>query len=326
MSLSEYGSVEELFMSMAAIDSPSTDEDAFFEYLYDLLQDLGIAVAYDYSGNIVASASATELDSHEHLLFACHGDKVSTGRPIVPVSDGERISSDGQNSIGADNKAAIACLIWAMRGFELPIPIEIVITRNEENGLVGARAIDTSALRSKVGLSLDGESLIDVVTSAQHWFQIEARGSDHVHAIAESMTKVAGVTHVAESTETRTVNVFADTADAIWETQRVVRSIPDVRHRVTAIGPGYSVSNDSRIVSVVTTGMRAAGISPRLINERIGNEACIYNARGIAMPAIGVDVHQVHETDESVSIASMRVFTDVLVNVIALITDGSDTT
>ena len=311
-----FGSLESLFMALAAVDSPSGDEDRFLDFLADLLRVQGLSVAYDFTGNLIASASSDTLKHMDHVLFACHGDKVSTGLPVIPISDGTRITSDGRNSIGADNKAAIAALLWGVAQFDLPLPLEIAITRNEEEGLVGARSLQTSLLRSRRGVSLDGESMSELVISADHWFQIAVQDPQQASKVASDVERASGVRHVAASAENGIVNVFAEDALSLWDVQSALRSTTNAAVRTTVMGPGFRVPEYATIVREVMNAAKAAGIPLRTSHERIGNEACIYNARGIEMVAIGVPVSRAHEPDESVSIASIETLSRIIEHLI----------
>jgi tripeptide aminopeptidase len=89
-------------------------------------------------------------------------DTVGPGEGIWPVVEGETIRSDGTTILGADDKSGIAVICEVLRVLrEEQIPhgeIEILLTICEEVGLLGAKHLDASRLRARLGLVLDSSS------------------------------------------------------------------------------------------------------------------------------------------------------------------------
>ncbi|HUT87795.1 MAG TPA: M28 family peptidase [Candidatus Heimdallarchaeota archaeon] len=75
----------------------------------------------------------------EPLMLAAHADTVKPGRGITPVVEEGIIRSQGETILGADDKAGIAGIFVAVRTAVKHPPLEIVITRSEEVGLLGAK-------------------------------------------------------------------------------------------------------------------------------------------------------------------------------------------
>ena len=104
------------------------------------------------------------------VAFTAHLDTVPhEGRVEVTVADGV-YRSKGETILGADNKAAVTVLMeLAARHASEPPPVgvELVFTVAEEDGLRGAKALDTAALRSDFGFVIDHASPIgEVIESA----------------------------------------------------------------------------------------------------------------------------------------------------------------
>jgi tripeptide aminopeptidase len=99
-------------------------------------------------------------------------DTVTPGNGIKPRLDEDGyIRSDGTTILGADDKAGLAAMFEAIRVLkEQQIPhgeIQFVITVGEESGLIGARAMDGSKLRAKLGFALDSNGEIgDIAVAA----------------------------------------------------------------------------------------------------------------------------------------------------------------
>jgi len=153
-----------VFCQMVGIDSESGEEKAFLDYLVGLFeQDLRASCRFDGFGNLIARISAKNCADRPAVLFGCHGDTVKPGRGIAPVIEDGVVRSHGDTILGADDKAGIAELYEAILTAEQHPPIEIVITREEETGLVGAKNLDTSLLTAKVGFILDGDMVNSIV-------------------------------------------------------------------------------------------------------------------------------------------------------------------
>ena len=154
----------DVFCEMVKIDSESGNEEVFFEYLSDLFaRDLNADCALDSYGNLIARVAAKNCDGKFPVLFGCHGDTVKPGRGIEPVVADGVIRSRGDTVLGGDDKAGIAELYEAVLSAERYPELEIVVTREEEVGLVGAKNLDVSGIKSKMGFVLDGETIDSIV-------------------------------------------------------------------------------------------------------------------------------------------------------------------
>ena len=76
------------------------------------------------------------------FMLSAHMDTVEPGRGIKPIVADDRISSDGTTIVGGDCKAGLTAILEALDSIREDgaghIPIEVVCTREEEIGLVGA--------------------------------------------------------------------------------------------------------------------------------------------------------------------------------------------
>jgi len=152
------------FMEMVRIDSESGQEQEFIAYLKDLLTtEFQAECTTDDFGNLIATIPAKNSTRTEPVFFSCHADTVKPGKGIEPLLENEVIRSKGDTILGADDKAGIAELVEALRTADRHPPLEIVVSREEEIGLVGAKHLDTAALKSKMGFLIDMDALDAVV-------------------------------------------------------------------------------------------------------------------------------------------------------------------
>ena len=163
----------EMFSEMVQIDSESGEEERFINYLKDWLEkELGARPRLDSYGNLICRIDA-KASTAEPLMLAAHADTVKPGRGITPVVEEGIIRSQGETILGADDKAGIAEIFAAVRTAVKHPPLEIVITRSEEVGLLGAKNLDYSMLSAKRGFLLDSDVLDTVVIGGPSHFLID---------------------------------------------------------------------------------------------------------------------------------------------------------
>ena len=153
------------FCDLVRIDSPSDEEEEVAQHLIPRLEKLGLTVERDAHGNVIASEPG-ELP----LLLSAHMDTVEPGRGIIPVIQGERIVSQGQTILGGDCKAGVAAIMEGLESVieeDLPHrPIQVVFTRGEEIGLVGATNLDYSMIRALEAVVFDGNGPVNTITGS----------------------------------------------------------------------------------------------------------------------------------------------------------------
>jgi tripeptide aminopeptidase len=121
--------VAEAFMKMVRISSESEEEREFILYLKDLfIKELNAECTIDPYGNLISRIHPKQTAVTESVLFGVHADTVKPGRNIEPVLKDGIIRSKGETILGADDKAAIAELIEAVRTAERHPPLEIVVS------------------------------------------------------------------------------------------------------------------------------------------------------------------------------------------------------
>lgn len=161
-----YNRMKAHFLELVQIDSISKKELAVAVVLEKALLEIGAEVRFDQAGeavggeigNLIARFPGTDL-ARPTLLLSAHMDTVVPGEGIKPVCDGDIIRSDGTTILGGDDKSGIAIIIEVLRTLKEKSlahgDIEIVFTICEEFGLVGAKHLDCSQLKSKSGIVLD---------------------------------------------------------------------------------------------------------------------------------------------------------------------------
>lgn len=153
------------FCDIVKIDSPSGEEEAMAQDLTRRLGRLGFEIQRDAHGNLFATE-----DGDNPLMLSAHMDTVEPGRGINPRVVEGRIISDGTTILGGDCKGGVAAMLEALESIHAErldrVPVQLVFTRGEEVGLVGARNLDLSLLRAKEGVVFDGNGPVSKITVA----------------------------------------------------------------------------------------------------------------------------------------------------------------
>ena len=153
-------SVLDLFVELAAIPSPSGQEDAVAVVVRSYLADLGLVVEDDDAGNLLARLEPAERNGGGSIFLCAHMDTVPPVGEIRPVvgEDGF-VRTEGGTILGADNKATVAVLLEAARLLlsegRPHAGVELLFTVKEEVGLQGAKDFDHTRLQSKLGFVYD---------------------------------------------------------------------------------------------------------------------------------------------------------------------------
>jgi len=152
------------FFKMVQISSESGEEKGFIFFLKDLFtKEFQAKCTIDGYGNLIVRIPAKNTTTQESVLFGVHADTVKPGKNIEPVLENGIVRSKGDTILGADDKAGIAELVEAIRTAKQHPPLEIVVSREEESGLIGAKNLDVSLLKAKIGFLIDMDAVDAVV-------------------------------------------------------------------------------------------------------------------------------------------------------------------
>jgi tripeptide aminopeptidase len=152
----------DLFLELAAIPSPSGKERGVADVVLRYLSDLGLEADEDSFGNIYARIAPTAEGTP--LFFCAHLDTVPPSGELRPVVQDGVIRNAGGTILGGDNKAAVVQMLEGVRRVLVEnVPhagLELLFTRQEEIGLLGAAAFDHTRLQAKLGFVYDQEGAI----------------------------------------------------------------------------------------------------------------------------------------------------------------------
>lgn len=156
------------FKQISNIPRESHHEKEISDFLKNFAKERNLEVIQDKENNIIIKKPATK--GYENTPTIClqgHMDMVAVKDPSSnhdfqkdPI---ELLVEDGwvkanKTTLGADNGIAVAYSLAILDSNDVEHgPLEVLITTDEETGMTGAIALDTSVLKAKYLLNLDSE-------------------------------------------------------------------------------------------------------------------------------------------------------------------------
>jgi len=164
-----------MLLDLIAIDSPSGEEAAVSAEIARRFVALGGTPRQDAHGNLIADFDGTG----EPLLLSAHMDTVQPGIGIKPILDGDTLRSDGSTILAGDPKAGVTAILEGLTSLKesgaARRSVQVVITKGEEQGLVGSQHLDYDLVRAREGFVFDGEGPVSKVTiAAPSQYSVEA--------------------------------------------------------------------------------------------------------------------------------------------------------
>lgn len=160
--------VFEIFEELSKIPRGSGHMDQIAEYCTQFAERCGLRYVRDKANNVIIYKQGSKgCENAEPVILQGHLDMVWQKTPDCKIdflTDGIEIFREGDflrakgTTLGADNGIAVAMALCVLEGndFVHP-PIEAVFTTDEEIGMLGAIALDTSLLSAHKLINIDSE-------------------------------------------------------------------------------------------------------------------------------------------------------------------------
>jgi len=156
------------FEQLCAIPHGSGNTKAISDFLVSFAKEKGLSYTQDEANNVILFGDATPgYENHPPVILQGHMDMVCEKDEDCSIdmdTQGLDVTHDGQyvfakgTTLGGDNGIAVA---YAMAILADPTiahpPLEVIITVDEEIGMLGADVIDLSMLKGRTLLNLDSE-------------------------------------------------------------------------------------------------------------------------------------------------------------------------
>ena len=161
-------SVMDYFYEICKIPHGSGNTDAIANYCVNFAKELGLYVRKDEFNNVIIKKNASEDKKHSapiiiqgHLDMVCAKtadsdfDFLKDG--IECIKDGDFVKAKN-TTLGADNAIAVAYALSLLADDKISHPpLEVILTSDEEIGLIGANNIDVFDIDAKMLINIDSE-------------------------------------------------------------------------------------------------------------------------------------------------------------------------
>ncbi len=156
------------FEELAAIPHGSGNTAAISAYCVAFAEAHGLAHVQDTLGNVIIKKAATAgYEDHPAVILQGHLDMVCEKAPDCTIDfekDGLELAVDGDwlfaegTTLGGDDGIAVAMALAILDADDLPHPpLEVLLTVDEEIGLLGAAGLDGAALDGRLLINIDSE-------------------------------------------------------------------------------------------------------------------------------------------------------------------------
>ena len=156
------------FEEICAIPHGSRNTKRISDYLVEFAKKHNIRYIQDDANNVILFQEGTcGMENHEPVILQGHMDMVcekDADCPIDMANEGLDVTHDGKfvfakgTTLGADNGIAVAYAMALMADKTIPHPpLEVIVTVDEEIGMLGADVIDLSMLKGRKLINMDSE-------------------------------------------------------------------------------------------------------------------------------------------------------------------------
>ena len=156
------------FEEICAIPHGSRNTRMISDYLVNFAKSNDLRYIQDEADNVIIFGDATPgYEDHPAVILQGHMDMVcekDADCPIDMAAEGLDVTHDGKfvfakgTTLGADNGIAVAMGMAILADKTIPHPpVELLVTSDEEIGLLGAAAVDLSELKGRTLINLDSE-------------------------------------------------------------------------------------------------------------------------------------------------------------------------
>lgn len=285
------------FLELVTIAGPSRRERQVADKIKSELAEMGLSAFEDdagqqirgNSGNLIVNVKGN-VEGAPTLLFAAHMDTVPKAVGVKPQIKDGYIVTDGTTALGADNRAGCAEILEAVREVrEQNLPhgdLQLVFSVAEEEGLLGAQALNPKLLKADYGFAVDVFEANQLYTQGRHFL---------IHD-QEQPIDLTKLTH--------------EDVHAAKEAAKHSPIVPPSHLRLTEA--------EKKIFNLATDAMQDLGFEPEFHRiEWAGTDAIALREHGINAISLGAGEDNPHTTSERIEIADLERSTQLIRSLIA---------
>lgn len=175
------------FYQICQIPHGSGNEKALSDYILRWARELGLETVQDGADNVLIRKPASPgYENAPVVMLQAHMDMVCEKAegvehdfltdPIDWVIDGDRLSTGGKTTLGADDGMGVALAMAVLEAQGLGHPaLEVLFTTMEEEDLSGAERFDKSAMKARYLINLDHDNDREVLCGSCGGMQVDVR-------------------------------------------------------------------------------------------------------------------------------------------------------
>ena len=157
------------FEEISKIPHGSGNTDKIADYLVAFASERGLYVRRDEANNVIIKKAATPgYEDRPGVIIQGHTDMVEAVKPgydinlntdaLRLVREGDLLSADG-TTLGADDGTAVAYALALLDSDDIPHPeLNVILTSDEEIGLLGATALDPYDVTARLLINIDTDT------------------------------------------------------------------------------------------------------------------------------------------------------------------------
>ena len=149
----------DIFYNLTSIPSPSLHEEKVVDWVREFCKKEGLNFMTDSYNNVVIKLPATD-SSKPMMALSSHMDVVGDDSPVTPILDGYFIHANNR-TLGGDDKFGMSAALKLLKDTKNSDMkhggLEVVFTRDEENGMSGIHNFDFNNLDSKYVIVCDAD-------------------------------------------------------------------------------------------------------------------------------------------------------------------------
>lgn len=163
-----FSRVLEIFKQLCKIPHGSGNTQYISDFCTDFAASLSLRYIRDNAGNVIIFKGGTDgyelcptviIQGHLDMVAVKNADcKINMETDGLDIKEDENFLWADGTSLGGDDGIAVAYALALAESTDIPHPpLEIVLTTDEEIGMDGAKALDTSVLNGHTLINLDSE-------------------------------------------------------------------------------------------------------------------------------------------------------------------------
>jgi dipeptidase D len=183
----------EFFKQITKIPRPSGSEEKILEYLKNLAMQNSWHCEVDEFNNVLikkqnANIRPLILQAHTDMVCVSEEKDFDFENKSITLLEKDGYFTADRTSLGADNGVGVA-LALAMLKEDLPMNLEVLFTSEEETTMQGANNFDTSKLKGKHMISLDGsaKATVDISSASSTIVEFDLGGTKKFHFANKSV-------------------------------------------------------------------------------------------------------------------------------------------